>query len=159
MILINGGITRDGEKLRAEIMSSSSFRFVRFSTRVNIMTSFDVQVCISKYELLLEYFQCSIYWRAKTTETPATTTTTTTTVTTTTTIADTFIMVILSSLSDSYIINGDGSHRSGVQITSPNDYNDYTHDMVSAFVAGQLYLFGGKNVDSRKVNLFLFLKL
>jgi hypothetical protein len=47
MILINGGITRDGEKLGAEKMSSSSFRFVRFSTRVNIMTSFDVYVSIS----------------------------------------------------------------------------------------------------------------
>ena len=41
-ILINGEITTDGEKLKAKIISSSSFRFVRFSTRVNIMTSFDV---------------------------------------------------------------------------------------------------------------------
>ena len=46
-ILINGEVTNVGEKLRAKIISASSFRFVRFSTRVNIMTSFDVQVRIS----------------------------------------------------------------------------------------------------------------
>jgi hypothetical protein len=43
-ILINGVVTNNGEKLRAKIISASSFRFVRFSKRVNIMTSFDVQV-------------------------------------------------------------------------------------------------------------------
>ena len=43
-ILVNGEITADGEQLRAKIISASSFRFTRFSMRVDIMASFDVQV-------------------------------------------------------------------------------------------------------------------
>jgi ribosomal protein S7 len=44
--LINGEVTNDGKKLEAEIITASSFRFVRFSTRIDIITSFDVQVSI-----------------------------------------------------------------------------------------------------------------
>jgi hypothetical protein len=52
-ILINGEVTNDGEKLRAKKVSASSFRFVRFSTRVDIMTSFDVQVSVSNLRFSL----------------------------------------------------------------------------------------------------------
>ena len=65
-------------------------------------------------------------------------------------------MVILESLSASYIINGDGSQRSDVVITSPNNVDNYTRNAQSVVVAGQLHLFGGVYADSRKVNLFLF---
>ena len=49
----NGEITIDGEKLRAEIMSLSSFTFLRFSTRIDIITSFDVQV--RKFKEISDY--------------------------------------------------------------------------------------------------------
>ena len=65
-------------------------------------------------------------------------------------------MVILDSLIASYIINGDGSQRSDVGITSPNNVDIYTRNAQSVVVAGQLHLFGGVYADSRKVNLFLF---
>ena len=62
-------------------------------------------------------------------------------------------MVILSSLSDSYIINGDGSTRTAAQISAPS--NDFADRAQSAVVADKLYLFGGSN-DFRKVSIFLF---
>jgi hypothetical protein len=65
-------------------------------------------------------------------------------------------MVINNSLGDSYIINGDGSQKSDVQITLPNNVDSYTYFARSAVVAGQLHLFGGSNVDVRKVSLLLF---
>ena len=40
----NGEITNDGGKLRAVVLSLSSFKFVRFSKRVDIVTSIEVQV-------------------------------------------------------------------------------------------------------------------
>jgi len=63
------------------------------------------------------------------------------------------MMVILSSLSDSYIINGDGSTRTAAQISAPS--NDFADRAQSAVVADKLYLFGGSN-DFRKVSIFLF---
>jgi len=46
------------------------------------------------------------------------------------------------------MINGDGSRRSGVQLTFPNDNNDYAKKAQPAVVAGQLHLFGGVTLDS-----------
>jgi len=61
------------------------------------------------------------------------------------------IMVIPStSVGDSYVINGDGSTKSAVQINTPNDVHDYTKYARSAVVADQLYIFGG-DVDSHKI--------
>ena len=62
-------------------------------------------------------------------------------------------MVILPSLSDSYIINGDGSSTTTAQISAP--IIDYTLDAQSAVVADKLYLFGGRTGDHRKVSIFL----
>ena len=64
-------------------------------------------------------------------------------------------MVILRSLSDSYIINGDGSTKKAAQISGPS--NGYTYDAQSAVVADKLYLFGGNSGDRRKVSIFLLL--
>jgi len=66
---------------------------------------------------------------------------------------NTFIMVLLKSLSDSYIINGNGSTRTAAQISAPS--NDFADRAQSAVVADKLYLFGGSN-DFRKVSIFLF---
>ena len=68
-------------------------------------------------------------------------------------------MVISQSLSASYIINGDGSHRSFVFLTSPKNKNNYASNARSAVVAGQLYLFGGEIGDYRKVSFFFFQNL
>ena len=65
-------------------------------------------------------------------------------------------MVINLSLSASYIINGDGSQKSDVQITSPNNIDDYARRARSAVVKGQLHLFGGYKGDYRKVRLLFF---
>jgi len=70
---------------------------------------------------------------------------------------NTYIMVILSSLSDSYIINGDGSTRTAAQINAPGNLNDYTNYAQSAVVADKLYIFGGLTGDHRKVSIFLLL--
>ena len=70
---------------------------------------------------------------------------------------NTYMMVILSSLSDSYIINGDGSTRTAAQISAPGNVNDYTYDAQSAVVADKLYIFGGETGDARKVSIFLLL--
>jgi len=48
------------------------------------------------------------------------------------------------------MINGDGSRRSGVQLTSPNNDDDYALQAQPAVVAGQLHLFGGV-VANRKI--------
>jgi len=56
-------------------------------------------------------------------------------------------MVILFTLVDSYIINGDGSQSTAVQLTSPNNLDTYTRNARSAIVGGQLYLFGGNRGD------------
>ena len=61
-------------------------------------------------------------------------------------------MVILPSLSDSYIINGDGSTKKAAQISAPS--NDYTDSAKSAVVADKLFFFGGN--DNQKVSIFLF---
>ncbi|CBY33468.1 unnamed protein product [Oikopleura dioica] len=58
-------------------------------------------------------------------------------------------MVILSSLSDSYIINGDGSTKKAAQISAPS--NDYTDSAKSAVVADKFYLFGGRIGYYRKI--------
>jgi hypothetical protein len=58
------------------------------------------------------------------------------------------------SLSASYIINGDGSQRSDVQISSPDSSNDYAPHAQPAIVADKLHLFGGASTDYRKVSLF-----
>ena len=58
---------------------------------------------------------------------------------------------------DHYIINGDGSQRSDVQISMPNNDVDYAYYMQTAVVAGQFYLFGGM-IDVQNVSLFIFLK-
>ena len=71
---------------------------------------------------------------------------------------NTFIMVLLKSLRDSYVINGDGSTRTAAQISAPSNANDYTWDAQSAVVADKLYLFGGNSGDYRKVSIFLFSK-
>jgi len=60
-------------------------------------------------------------------------------------------MVILRSLSDSYIINGDGSTKKAAQISAPNNANDYTNFAVSAVVADKFYFFGGHTGDYRKI--------
>ncbi|CBY13089.1 unnamed protein product [Oikopleura dioica] len=60
-------------------------------------------------------------------------------------------MVLLKSLSDSYIINGNGSTRTAAQISAPSNANDYTWDAQSAVVADKLYLFGGNSGDYRKI--------
>ncbi|CBY13541.1 unnamed protein product [Oikopleura dioica] len=60
-------------------------------------------------------------------------------------------MVILPSLSDSYIINGDGSSRTAAQISAPGNANDYTNAALSAVVADKLYIFGGATGDNRKI--------
>ena len=70
-------------------------------------------------------------------------------------------MVILERLSSSYIINGDGSQSTAVQLTSPNNLDSYTRNTRSAIVGGQLYLFGGNRGDEntqlfRKVCLFIY---
>ena len=69
-------------------------------------------------------------------------------------------MVIPSSLSASYVINGDGSQRFDVQLTAPAvDNSDlYVKSARSAVVMGQLYFFGGNGIDDtrKKVSLFLF---
>ena len=52
-------------------------------------------------------------------------------------------MVILGSLRDSYFINRDGSTKSAVQLSAPDDMDDYARRATSAVVADQLYLFGG----------------
>ena len=72
-------------------------------------------------------------------------------------IHNTYIMVILRSLSDSYIINGDGSTRTAAQISAPGNVNGYTLDAQSAVVADKLYIFGGLTGDHRKVSIFLLL--
>ncbi|CBY23675.1 unnamed protein product [Oikopleura dioica] len=76
---------------------------------------------------------------------------TTTTTSTTLIPENTYIMVILSSLSDSFIINGDGSTRTAAQISGPGNVNGYTHDAQSAVVADKLYIFGGQTSDRRKI--------
>lgn len=43
-LLKNGKITNAGAKLRAELVSASSFRFIRFSTRIDVADALDVQV-------------------------------------------------------------------------------------------------------------------
>ena len=48
------------------------------------------------------------------------------------------------------MINGDGSRRSGVQLTFPNNDDEYALYAQPAVVAGQLHLFGGV-VANRKV--------
>ena len=63
---------------------------------------------------------------------------------------NTYMMVILSSLGDSYIINGDGSTRTAAQISAPS--NDFADRAQSAVVADKLYLFGGRTGDYRKVS-------
>ena len=69
-------------------------------------------------------------------------------------------MVILKSLSASYIINSDGSTTSSVQLTTPNNVDNYAERALPAVVAGQLYLFGGVAGDNRKVRLiFLYSNL
>ena len=70
-------------------------------------------------------------------------------------------MVILGTLSDSYIINGDGTSISSVQIRAPGNINDYTNGARSAIVSDKLYLFGGDGVDTsyRKVILFGFMEI
>ena len=52
-------------------------------------------------------------------------------------------MVLLESLKDSYVINGDGSMMSTAQIHSPSQKNDYLAYSASAVVAGKLHIFGG----------------
>jgi len=54
------------------------------------------------------------------------------------------------SLSASYIINGDGSQRSDVQIASPNSSNDFVAHAQPAIVADKLHFFGGVN-DYRNI--------
>ena len=69
-------------------------------------------------------------------------------------------MVILTRLSDSYIINGDGSTKTAAQISAPGNANTipgYTYDAQSAVVADKLYLFGGNSGDHRNVSIFLLL--
>lgn len=64
---------------------------------------------------------------------------------------DTYIMVIQSSLDASYVTNGDGSTKSAAQITAPNNVDDFSIRLsATAFVAGQLYIFGGGN-EPRKI--------
>jgi len=63
---------------------------------------------------------------------------------------DTNIMVIQSSLDASYLTNGDGSTNSAAQITAPNNVDNFASYSATAFVAGQLYFFGGQ-YDSRKI--------
>jgi hypothetical protein len=69
---------------------------------------------------------------------------------TTSTPESTYIMVIPNDLSASYIINGDGSQRSNVQLTWPEDDtgNYYASRARFAIVADQLHLFGGGAYDS-----------
>jgi hypothetical protein len=69
-------------------------------------------------------------------------------------------MVILGTLSDSFIINGDGTSISAVQISAPGNTNDYTSGARSAIVSDKLYLFGGEGVDTsyRKVTIFRLLR-
>ena len=45
------------------------------------------------------------------------------------------------------MINGDGSRRSGVQLTFPNNDDEYALYAQPAVVAGQLHLFGGMTID------------
>ena len=45
------------------------------------------------------------------------------------------------------MINGDGSRRSGVQLTFPNNDDEYAVYAQPAVVAGQLHLFGGMTID------------
>merc|ERR1712127_653401 len=59
-------------------------------------------------------------------------------------------IMFIKSLSSSFMINGDGSRRSGVQLTFPNDISDYTLYAQPAVVAGQLHLFGGLS-EYRKI--------
>ena len=56
------------------------------------------------------------------------------------------------SLSTSYIINGDGSQRSYVQITMPNSPWDSVAFAQPAIVADKLHFFGGV-ADYRQVTL------
>ena len=42
--LKNGSITNAGLQLNGELLSPSSCKFIRFSTRTNIATAFEVQV-------------------------------------------------------------------------------------------------------------------
>ena len=73
--------------------------------------------------------------------------------------SDIHFMVIVhdQSLSDSYIINGDGSQRLDVQITSPDGASaDYAAHAQPAMVAGKLHLFGGWTGDDRKVSRFSY---
>ena len=55
--------------------------------------------------------------------------------------------MFITSPSSSFMINGDGSRRSGVQLTSPNNDDDYALQAQPAVVAGQLHLFGGMTAD------------
>merc|ERR1712127_1410 len=59
-------------------------------------------------------------------------------------------IMFIKSLSSSFIINGDGSRRSGVQLTFPNNNDDYAYRAMAAVVAGQLHLFGGLS-EYRKI--------
>ena len=69
-------------------------------------------------------------------------------------------MVILGTLTDSYIINGDGTSISSVQISAPGNINDYSMGARSAIVSDKLFLFGGDGVDTsyRKVKIFHLLR-
>ena len=62
-------------------------------------------------------------------------------------------MVLLHTLSDSYMINGDGTSTSSIQIGAPGNNDDYTSGARSAVVSNNLYIFGGNgvNTNSRKV--------
>ena len=60
------------------------------------------------------------------------------------------------SLDESYVINGDGTTKSAAQISAPDANNEYTYDAMSAVVADKLYIFGGFQVDYRKVSFIFF---
>ena len=68
-------------------------------------------------------------------------------------------MVILGTLSDSYMINGDGTSISPLQIGAPCNNDYYSLGARSAVVFDKLYMFGGSgvNTSSRKVIVLPFL--
>jgi len=65
--------------------------------------------------------------------------------------ADSNIMVILDSLAASFVMDDDDLTKSVARINAPNNNNIYTSMAASAVVADQLYIFGGDNVNVRKI--------
>ena len=59
-----------------------------------------------------------------------------------------YILVLRHSMSDAYVISGDGNSKVSASVTAPSD--DYAKEAQHALIGNRLFIFGGYS-DKRKV--------